>query len=51
MGKKRREEVRGAEEGMIDCWRITREILDSAYSWDTDGNEKTEEFGIGDKME
>ena len=31
--------------------RIARERLESAYIWDTDGDGKTEEVGIGDKVE
>ena len=42
-----REDGRKAEEGMISCRRIEREILESVYRWGTDGRGKTEEVGIG----
>ena len=45
------DEVRDAEQGMSVRWRIGRESLELAYSWETDGDEKTEEFGIRDKEE
>ena len=51
MGRTRRDEVRGAEEGMRWCWRIAMESTEFVYSWDTEGNRKTEELGIGDKMD
>ena len=51
MGRMRRDKVRGAEEGMRGCRGISREIPESEYSWDIDGRGKTEEVGIGDKME
>ena len=46
-----REKVRDAEEGMRGCRHIAREISESAYSWDIDGDGKTEAVGIGDKVE
>ena len=50
-GRTRRDEVRDVEPVMGSCGRIARERLESAYSWDTDGYEKTERGGIGDKVE
>ena len=50
-GRMRRTEVRDAEEGVGGCRRIARERSDSAYSWDTDGDRKTEEVGIRDNVE
>ena len=51
MGRTRRDEVRDAEEGTSGCRRIARERLESAYSWDIYRNRKSEEVGIGDKVE
>ena len=50
-GRMRRDEFRGAEEGMGGCPSIAKERSDSAYSWDIDRDGKTEEVGIGDKVE
>ena len=47
----RRDEVRDAEEGMGGFRRIARERSESAYSWYKDRYWKTEEVGIGDKVE
>ena len=46
-----RDKVRDVEEGMGGCQRIARERLESAYSWDTVGDGKTDEFGIRDQVE
>ena len=45
------DKARDAEQGMGGCWCIARERSDSAYIWDTEGYRKTEEVGIGDKLE
>ena len=37
--------------GTIGGRHIARERSESVYSWDTDGDMKTEEFGIRDKVE
>ena len=47
----RRDEVRDAEDQMDGCRHIAREISESGYSWDTDGDGKTEEVGIRGKVE
>ena len=47
----RRDKVKDAEQGMGGCQCIARERSELAYSWDTDGEGKMEEVGIGDKLE
>ena len=42
-----REDGRKAEEGMIGCRRIEREILESVYRWGTDGRGKMDNVRIG----
>ena len=37
--------------GVYEDQCIARERLELAYSWNTDGGGKTEEVGIGDKVE
>ena len=51
MGQKRRDDVRDVRNGTSGGRRVARERSESAYSWDTDGDRKTEEVGIGDKVE
>ena len=36
---------------MSGFWCIARDRLESAYSWDTDRDRKSEEVRIGDKVE
>ena len=47
----RRDDGRGVGKGIYGCRRIARERSESAYRWDTDGDGKTDEVGIGDKVE
>ena len=51
MGRTRRDHVRYEVKGISGCWSIAKETLESAYSWDREGDRKTEEVGIGDKVE
>ena len=51
MGRSRRDKVRDAEQGTGGCRNIARERPESVYIWDTDGDEKTEEVGIGHKLD
>ena len=51
MGRTRLDDVRDVGLGMCGCRRIARDILELAYSWDTDRDGKTEAVGIGDKVE
>ena len=46
MGRTSRDEVRDAEQGMGGCRGIARERSELEYSWDTDGDGKTEEVGL-----
>ena len=51
MGWSRRGDVRDVGKGLYGCRRIAKERSESAYSLDTDGDGKTEEAGIVDKVE
>ena len=42
-----RDDGREAGKGMSGCRCIARERLESAFSWDTDRDGRTEEVGIG----
>ena len=45
------DKVRDAEPVMGSFQGIAREILELGYSWDIDRDGKTEEVGIGDKVD
>ena len=47
----RRDDVREGGTGTSGCQRIAREILESAYNWDTDRDGKMTEVGTGYKVE
>ena len=43
-GRTKNDKVRDAEPVMGSCQRIAREISDSVYSWETEGDRKIEAF-------
>ena len=45
------EEAKDADRVRTGCRQIAREISESAYIWDTEGDGNTEIFGIRDKVE
>ena len=50
-GRTRGDEIGDFDMVMDRCRRIAREILESAYSWDSEGYGERELSGIRDKVE
>ena len=51
MGRKVRDEVKDLYRVMYSSRRIAREILESVYSWDSEGDRNTEKVCNGNSVE